>query len=157
MELRIQILRLESNSFRYSHRIGLPVEQEIMLIYLTQKSGAVSEKIIMRLSHQRNSLKLTLQQAQESVDQWIKQMASVILMSLLKCSANGGGRRSRADHCATIRRASEKESIKQGIGDELADVFGTYLLANQTESILRSIQKNLRKKTSATRTGIVRI
>jgi NTP pyrophosphatase (non-canonical NTP hydrolase) len=95
---------------------------------------------------------MTIQQAQETVDQWIKTTGvryfneltnTAILMEEVGEVARIMARR--------YGEQSEKESDKQAdLGDEMADVlFVLICLANQTGvDLTAAFQKNLEKKTS---------
>ena len=97
---------------------------------------------------------MTIQEAQEAVDKWIKQYGVRYFSELtnMACLTEEGGELARV-----IARSYGDQSFKQGekpnLGEEMADVLWVLLcLANQTGvNLTEELQRSFEKKTSRDR------
>ena len=99
---------------------------------------------------------ITIKQAQENVDQWIKDIG-VSYFSELECLASileELGEVSRVVSRTYGQQSFKKSDEKVHLGDEMADVlFSLICLANKTGvDLTTEFQKNMEKKTSRDKT-----
>lgn len=98
---------------------------------------------------------MTIQEAQETVDQWIKKYGVRYFSELtnMACLTEEVGELARI-MARTYGDQSFKEGEKHDLGDEMADVLWVLIcLANQTGvNLTEAFEKNLRKKTERDKT-----